>query len=924
MRRLFGLNTIAGQLSFWTALTAGGILVALVLLNYTASRNLILRQTNSEALVEVQMHATEIGMLVGRVAALAQSMAVRQSLIGREPSPQVYDELRGLLDRFAPEEVFGVFYTFEGVDHRDPKSMPWVDRNSYPDRVINKNPYDQDNEQSQWYWGPKKTRQVFFTEPYFDEGGSDVTMFSVTAPLLDVGGDFLGISGVDLTLDSMRQMLEEVVLDLAREAGMEGDVAYLVSRGGVVIAHPDESLMIGKDRPGANVADIPGGAKILAEYSGSTSYGFGADQRIIYWAEVPMTGWKVVLDVPAAAILKPVRQLAWRSGAVALGGLVLLLVVSLLVARRVSAPLQSLALVTEDIEAGQHQATERLSPLMRRGDEVGGLSRAFHRMADEIRKREQSLAAWNADLEKTVASRTAELKQAVEEAEVAREAAQEANKTKSAFLANMSHELRTPMNAIIGYSEMLLEEAEDTGEKWMEPDLQKILSSAKHLLQLINDILDLSKIEAGRMTVYLEKVEVLPNVREIATTIGPLVNKNQNAFELVCPEGIGSMRTDLTKLRQTLFNLLSNACKFTEKGKITLKVERRADGMVAFAVTDSGIGMEPHQMEKLFAEFVQADDSTTRKYGGTGLGLAISRKFCRMLGGDITVESAPGKGSTFTAILPAEAKEPAVAEEAPKAPTKTDVPEVVPDGQRGSLLIIDDDTYSRDILRRMLEKEGYAVYAATGGAEGVAMAKQLRPDLITLDVMMPSMDGWAVLSVLKADPETAEIPVVMMTMVEDKPMGFALGATDYLTKPIDKTKVLAAISRRVGRESEDVLVVEDDPMAADIVRRILQAEGCQTRLARNGREALQLVHEARPQLIVLDLMMPEMDGFAFLDALRMEGPEFAEIPVVVLTAKDLSPEDRKTLSGRVLDTLRKGAGQRENLLEIIRRNLHQD
>lgn len=923
MRQFLGLKTIAGQLSFWTTLTAGGILIALVLLNYSASRNLILRQTNSEALIEVQMHATEIGVLVGRVAALAQSMAVRQSLLGREPSPRVYDELRGLLDRFSPEEVFGVFYTFEGVDHRDPKSMPWVDRNSYPDRVINQNPYDQDDDKSQWYWGPKKTRKVFFTEPYFDDGGSDVTMFSVTAPLLDDDGSFLGISGVDLTLDSMRQMLEDVVLDLAREAGMEGDLAYLVSRGGVIIAHPDEKLMIGRDRPGVNLADLPGGPEILSAPNGSTAYGLGSDQRFVYWAEVPLTGWKVVLDVPAAAILKPVRQLAWRSGAVALGGLAILLVVSLLVARRVSAPLQSLSSVTLDIEAGQHQATDRLAPLMRRGDEVGGLSRAFHRMAEEIRKREKSLAAWNADLEKTVAERTAELKNAVEEAEVAREAAQEANKTKSAFLANMSHELRTPMNAIIGYSEMLLEEAEDTGEKWMEPDLQKILSSAKHLLQLINDILDLSKIEAGRMTVFLENVDVLSNVKEIATTVGPLVGKNHNTFELICPDEIGGMRTDLTKLRQTLFNLLSNACKFTENGKITLKVERRQDGMVSFAVTDTGIGMEPQQMEKLFADFVQADASTTRKYGGTGLGLAISRKFCRMLGGDIRVESKLGHGSTFTAILPVEAKEPP-AEEQPEIVSKPAAAEVVPAGERGTLLVIDDDPYSRDLLRRMLEKEGYAVLVATGGAEGVAMAKKILPDLITLDVMMPSMDGWAVLSVLKADPVTAEIPVVMMTMVEDKPMGFALGATDYLTKPIDKAKVMAAITRCVGHKSEDVLIVEDDPMAADIVRRTLQAEGCKTRHARNGREALVMVHESRPQLIVLDLMMPEMDGFAFLDAMRMEGPDFASIPVVVLTAKDLSPEDRMALSGRVLDTLRKGAGQRENLLEIIRRNLVQN
>lgn len=625
--------------------------------------------------------------------------------------------------------------------------------------------------------------------------------------------------------------------------------------------------------------------------------------------------------MPYATLLIPVRALAWRLGTVGGIGLLVLLGAVGLIAHRVAGPLRHLTVAAAELEAGQ-MTGGKLTPLLQRGDEVGDLGRAFTRMADEIRQREASLAAWNANLEKTVAERTSDLKDAVEDAEEARALAQEASKTKSAFLANMSHELRTPMNAIIGYGEMLLEEAEETGEKWMESDLQKILSSAKHLLQLINDILDLSKIEAGRMTVFLEPVDIAQAARDVSSTVEPLVAKNGNVFELKCPEDIGTMRTDLTKLRQTLFNLLSNASKFTEKGRIRLEITRRVDQMVSFAVSDTGIGMTPEQTGKLFGEFVQADASTTRKYGGTGLGLAISRKFCRLLGGDITVQSVPGQGSAFTAILPAEGKEPAPEPAAEEAAAPKAAPETRSPATRGTLLVIDDDPDSRDLLKRMLEKDGYAVLTASGGAEGLALAKEHQPELITLDVMMPSMDGWAVLSALKADPATAEIPVVMMTMVDDKPMGFALGASDYLTKPIDKSRVLQVVSRRVAHHGDDVLVVEDDPMAADIVRRTLEADGRPSRHARNGLEALRLVHESRPALIVLDLMMPEMDGFAFLDALRAEGPDFAAIPVVVLTAKDLTADERGFLSGRVQETLRKGAEQRENLLETIRRNLN--
>ena len=925
MRRFLGLNTLAGQLSLWTALTAAAVLAALVLLAFTMTRRQIVQRTNNEALVEVEFHATEIDALVGQVASVVTTMAVRQSVRGPKPAPDVLDVLRGLLDSFPPEEMFGVYYTFEGMDYRDPMSMPWVDRKSYPNPTINKNPYDKDEPSTVWYWGPKKTGKLCITEPYYDDGGSEETMLSVNAPIHGPDGEFYGISGVDIALDAVRDLMKRVDLELEQQAGIQDDFAYLVSAKGAIIAHPNKSLMIGPGNPGTNVRELPAGAEIMSRPSGFAEYGQGHGRRIVYWATAPITGWRVVLDVPYSGVMAPVRALAWRSAALGAFGLLVLVGGVFVVARRVAAPLNQLARAARELEEGQHD-DKMLAPLLPRGDEVGELGRAFTRMADEIRKREQSLAAWNSNLEKTVAERTAELKNAVEDAEAAREQAQEANRTKSAFLANMSHELRTPMNAIIGYSEMLLEESEDTGEKWMQPDLEKILSSAKHLLQLINDILDLSKIEAGRMTVFLEPVDIAKTARDVAATVEPLVARNSNTLELRCPDGIGAMRTDLTKLRQTLFNLLSNACKFTERGKITLVITRRDDGMVAFAVSDTGIGMDRGQMDKLFADFVQADASTTRKYGGTGLGLAISRKFCRMLGGDITVESAPGQGSTFTAILPLEAREPApeTAPPPPPAAVHSEPPPPAPAGDkpRATLLVIDDDPNSRDLMRRMLEKEDFTVLVAAGGAEGVAMAKERSPDLITLDVMMPSMDGWAVLSALKSDPATAEIPVVMMTMVEDRPMGLALGAADYLTKPVQKSRVLDAVARCVKHKTDDILIVEDDPMAADIVWRTLEADGRKCRHARNGLEALELVRHSRPALIVLDLMMPEMDGFDFLDSLRAEGTDFAAIPVVVLTAKDLTAAERERLSGRVLGTLRKGAGQRENLLEAIQSRLN--
>lgn len=509
--------------------------------------------------------------------------------------------------------------------------------------------------------------------------------------------------------------------------------------------------------------------------------------------------------------------------------------------------------------------------------------------------------------------RKAELEQAHVELAEARDAALEATRLKSEFLANMSHELRTPLNAIIGYAEILAEDAEDAGREEELADLQKIRSSGKHLLALINDVLDLSKIEAGKMEVFLETFEVAPMLDDVVATIAPLVAKNNNRFEVHRAEGLGAMRADLTKVRQALFNLISNASKFTSDGLITLAVDReRRNGSdwLCFTVTDTGIGITPEQMQRLFQAFSQADASTSRKFGGTGLGLVLSRRFCQMMGGDITVESEAGVGSTFTIQLPVDggATTTAGTELAGTIAEAKGVPTV---------LVIDDDPAARDLMRRFLQQQGLQMAEAASGQEGLQLAKESHPAVILLDVMMPGMDGWAVLTALKADPELASIPVIMATLLDEKNMGFALGATDFLTKPIDRQYLARVLQKyRCAHPPCPVLLVEDHADLRELMRRMLEQEGWVVAEAENGRAALERVAENRPELIVLDLMMPEMDGFAFLEELR-QNQAWRSIPVIVVTAKDLTAEDRQRLNGYVQYVVNKGSRGCEELLQEL-------
>jgi len=567
-------------------------------------------------------------------------------------------------------------------------------------------------------------------------------------------------------------------------------------------------------------------------------------------------------------------------------------------------------LVNDTLHASQLIQTVYIAPyafiafvLMQSGILSGKFSNAFARIEHLTE-----------NLQKEVETQTRE---AVE----AREIAQEANQAKSAFLANMSHELRTPLNAIIGYSEMLQEEARDDGNESYLPDLGKILVSGRHLLELINGVLDLAKIESGKMEVYLEDFDVAELVKGVEGTVLPLVRKNANQIELTGLDGLGRMQSDVTKLRQMLFNLLSNACKFTHEGVVRLQVERTTgagEDWFRFAVSDSGIGMNEEQLSKVFDEFSQADASTTKEYGGTGLGLPITKKFCEMLGGSINATSEPGQGSTFEIKLPAQAPAGAEEEDAQESTAVAEIADAGPDGVP-TVLAIDDDATARDLIARFLGGEGYRVLTAAGGEEGLRLAREQRPDLITLDVMMPHVDGWSVLQQLKDDPELAAIPVILLTMTDERNLGFALGASEYLTKPIDRDQLARVLSKYEGGDrSAPALVVDDEAANRDVLRKGLERAGWPVVEAENGQVALDRVAEALPRLILLDLMMPVMDGFEFVAELR-KNEAWRQVPVLVITAKEITAEDRVRLEGQVSRILQKGSFGQEELVREVRK-----
>ena len=547
-------------------------------------------------------------------------------------------------------------------------------------------------------------------------------------------------------------------------------------------------------------------------------------------------------------------------------------------------------------------------------DELGKLAVSFNAIADRLRTewvqaREESARAHAAE---------AELARANRDLAQARDLADEANRAKSAFLANMSHELRTPMNSIIGVSEMMLEDARDVGREQEVGRLQRVLRAAQHLLAIINDILDLSKIEAGRVELHIETFALAPLIDEVCATVRPSAEKSGNRIMTEYSAGLGTMKSDLTRVRQVLLNLAANAVKFTENGTVTIAAERSASqgqDWITLRVTDTGIGMTPDQTERLFQDFMQADASTTRRYGGTGLGLAISRRYCRMLGGEITVASTPGIGSTFTVRLPAvtPAAQAPVPQAAPAPRSAADLP-----AQGASVLVVDDDATVRELMQRHLERSGFRVITAADGIEALRRARESRPAAITLDITMPGIDGWTVLAALKGDPQLADIPVVLVSILDEPSRGYSLGAADYLVKPIERSRLLAALQRICRTGSRRLLVIDDDEDVRSAIERALAPEGWSVAQADNGRTGLAAADSVHPDAIVLDLVMPQMSGFEFLDELRSR-LWARDIPVLVVTAKDLSDAEKLSLAGMVQRVLEKsGSSQEQLLIEISR------
>ena len=499
--------------------------------------------------------------------------------------------------------------------------------------------------------------------------------------------------------------------------------------------------------------------------------------------------------------------------------------------------------------------------------------------------------------------------------EAARDQAEAMSRTKSSFLANMSHELRTPLNAIIGLTDMLVSNAARFGtERALEP-LRRVHRAGTHLLGLINQVLDLSKIEAGKLELNLEKIAVAPLVDEVAGTARTLAEQNKNRLSVECAPDLPPIEADSMRLRQILLNLLSNACKFTKSGEIALRVARirhQGQDSLEFSVADTGIGMTSEQMARLFEEFSQADATTARQFGGTGLGLAITRRLCQMMGGDVSVNSEPGRGSTFVVHLPVGGS-PLLAVPADQTGQASAL-----ESGRDCVLVIDDDPTARELMTEYLSQAGFAVITAAGGREGLKLAKEHHPVAITLDVMMPDLDGWTVLSALRGDPGLSDIPVVVASIVDERRHGMMLGAVDYLTKPIERDKLVTIMGRFQSLAGPTrVLVVEDDAVQRERIRSWLEPQHWRVADAENGRVALAELQASLPDVILLDLMMPEMDGFQLVAEMQ-RNPAWRRIPVIVITARDLSAEDRARLDSGIETVLMKESFSPAELIERLR------
>jgi two-component system, NtrC family, sensor kinase len=699
-----------------------------------------------------------------------------------------------------------------------------------------------------------------------------------------------GVSVAEVNLKLIWDVVSQI------KVGARG-YAYVVDRQGRLIAHPDISLVLRN----MDLSQLPQVRAARGEAAPGLEQVQEAEnvqgQKVLTaFATVAPLDWLVFVELPSDEANGPLYAALERLAWVLLAALVFAVLAGVFLARRMVGPIQAIRASAARIGGGN--LSQRIE--IKTGDEFESLADQFNDMAGRLQES-------YADLERKVDDRTRELSAALAQLEEKSRQLELASQHKSQFLANMSHELRTPLNAIIGLTEMMFTNAARFGTEKAEEPLRRVNRAGTHLLGLINQVLDLSKIEAGKLELNAEPVNLAPLLEEVAGTARQLAEQNGNRLIVEAQDSLSSLIVDPMRLRQILLNLLSNACKFTKQGEVTLSVRRAVDGhnWMEFVVADTGIGMTAKQQARLFEEFSQVDTSTARRFGGTGLGLAITRRLARMMGGDVTVRSEPGKGSVFTVRLPA-GEVPAMREGETRPSTDC-------------VLVIDDDATARELISDQLKQDGYSVMTASGGLEGIKRAKELRPIAITLDVVMPDLDGWSVLAALRQDSELSEIPVIMVTTLDEQQRSVALGAAGYLTKPIERERLSRLVGRfRSPRSPTRVLVVEDDEVQRARVRSWLQGQECIVREAANGREALACLKERKPDVMLLDLMMPELDGFAVVAAVQREST-WRDIPIIVITARELDARDRERLNSGVQSVLVKDMFRPAELVERIRR-----
>lgn len=766
-------------------------------------------------------------------------------------------------------------------------------------------------------------RKTIWTAPYIDPAGAGMIV-SAVAPIYQ-GDEFRGILGVDITLKRLIDHLNSL-----KPVENGSGYAFLIDRNNRLIAAPPRSLGEMMGLPLSNSMSITETVGLNLKLStnsefrdvlksmqeggdGTTRITIGGQPSFVSYAPLPSIGWSLGIVAPVSEVIGESTKVeaAIRSGTdetVQTTLLMMMLFFSLAligtisISRRMTQPIAALVAGTRAVAAGNLDVT---IPVHSR-DELGLLAQSFNQMTAELAAHRRQMETWSQTLEQTVRERTADLAEAMQAAQEARAAAEQANELKTQFLANMSHELRTPLNSIINFTRILMVGMRGPVTDSQADYLNRVRNSGEHLLGLINDILDLSKIEAGKMELFKEPINIGDVIHSVMSSAAGLTKGKPIELQHEVEPNLPTIEVDRTRIRQVLLNLLSNAAKFTDEGTITVRVTRQ-DSQVLISVRDTGIGIAPEHQSLIFEEFRQVEGDSNRRYEGTGLGLAICRRLIELHNGRIWLESEAGVGSTFFFTLPFQL--------VPEQPVPV-APGVLSHLRGAKILVIDDDPAAIEIVMTYLGRDGHAITGVSDSRYAVEEARRLKPDAIILDVLMPHKDGWEVLGALKSDPDLKQVPVVLYSIMEEQKLGFYLGASAYLTKPIDEEQLRSTVAQLVSQDST-ILVIDDDPDALEIVTaQLRQLDGHTVLTANGGRAGLELIASQRPDLIILDLMMPEIDGFAVLQQLEANEATRA-IPVVVLTAKDLTNQEHEFLNQRVSSLLTKGFTSSGQLLEKV-------